>query len=567
MNKYIAIIMILMAFPVPVLAQPFSIIEERTDYGVSYNDVYVSFADSIGKDQYITNITFEFIDTDNTRAIEIADISLGQTYNIDTYGMTNISQGKYKTYAYECETLPANETHASSEICSDNYYSDKGELLDCDFVLADKTCLSEEYGAVGITQVYGYLPLPSTKEKLITDELKIEQKVEGSIPLAKNGTARIRITMPHVSFFGLDSVGYDENKYIIRACSQYGCSELDPFWYEAVYSYYSNYTVNDFVASVSGAILRVNASVLTSPCGTEDIVDSTGANISFYRNGCNLTPTQNITYFLKMPADATENVTVLHGNLTPVSDRTKCDVTVSTACDNEGYAGWSNRNGGGTPTMNQQTSTVLEGAYGFFAKQGTSWHQWFKAINLSASTVQPTRVLWNIWGYNSTTAPWLAVAKADDTAYGIAFRSSSGGQLQNYAWANIAGMVLDSDGWNTIIVDFDASGKYNLTIENLTGTYVSNGLSMASSSAVNLVAIEVGADSAVGVIGDTMAVFNFSNTGFTYAGTFPLGVAPPPAPDPVAVPIIVCFTIKPVCVDVSDRTLYMMKNNRMVCLS
>lgn len=328
-------------------------------------------------------------------------------------------------------------------------------------------------------------------------------------------------------------------------------------WYNTAYNYGLNYTISNFKASVTGAMMRVNASLLASPCGTERIIDGTGANVSFYRNGCNLTATGNILYFLTLPASDPINMTYLTGNLTPMPDASICDSSTSVGCDNEAFNGWSERDGGGVPTMSTQAVKVKEGNVGFVANNAGAWHQWYRDFNLSAAGIVPTRTLWNIWGYNGTTAPWLAMAKSDDTAYCLAFRSSAGGQLQNYAWVNIAGMILDSDNWNAITIDFDASGKYNLTIDNITGSFSANTLSMASTTAANCWYVEVGADSGVDVVGDTMAVFNYSNTAFAYNMTFEINATyTPPPVYPVAKPVVVCFKSKPICVDISDYTFY-----------
>jgi len=213
--------------------EPFEI-TERTVYRLTENELYLTFTDTIGKDQYITNITFDFANSDKTKTIEITDFLVYQSYLADIYGDANVSQGKYKTVInesipYSCidNVTKENTTCYRYEM---KYYDDKGVLMDCDYVLADKTCLKTERDVVGQETKYDYLPTPHTKEKTTIGSKKIEQKVEGSIPLPKDGTATIKIPMSHLLFYGINVDDW-ENKFNVSACSQYGCVILDPLWW------------------------------------------------------------------------------------------------------------------------------------------------------------------------------------------------------------------------------------------------------------------------------------------------------------------------------------------------
>lgn len=203
--------------------EPF-IITETTRYDISSNDVFVTFTDNIGKDQYITDVSFEFADSPKTRTISVDDIWMYQSYQKDVYGYYDESQGKYISSDQTC--ISANST----QYCTNNYYDSTGALMECDYVLEDKTCMSNVYGITGQATSYDYLPLPHTKEKIVQEGVKIEQKVEGSIPLPKGGSVTVKITMPHMPFYNV-AVAPWENKYDIVATSEYGTVVLDPIWY------------------------------------------------------------------------------------------------------------------------------------------------------------------------------------------------------------------------------------------------------------------------------------------------------------------------------------------------
>ncbi len=203
--------------------QPFGM-NETTSYGILDNYVYLEFRDLVSKEQYVTNITLTYVDSEKTRTIEINDFLVYRGYNEDVYGYVNVSQGKYKTANQTCEIFN------TTEICTDNYYDGLDQKMICNYVLADKTCLREDYVVTGQETRYDYLPTPQTKEKVVLNGIKIEQKVEGSVPLPKDGTVKIKIPMSHLLFYNI-TVPYSENKYNITACSQYGCVVLDPTWW------------------------------------------------------------------------------------------------------------------------------------------------------------------------------------------------------------------------------------------------------------------------------------------------------------------------------------------------
>jgi len=219
--------------------EPFEI-TDRTVYRLTENELYLTFTDTIGKDQYITDITFHFANSDKTKTIEIIDFLMYQSYLADVYGYVNVPQGKYKTAVNESIPYPCTDNVTKENTTcyryEMRYYDDKGVLMDCDYVLADKTCLKTERGVVGQETRYDYLPTPHTKDKTIMDGKKIEQKVEGSIPLPKDGSATIKIPMSHLLFYGITVEDW-ENKYNVSACSQYGCVILDPTWWNASYAY------------------------------------------------------------------------------------------------------------------------------------------------------------------------------------------------------------------------------------------------------------------------------------------------------------------------------------------
>ena len=209
---------------------PFSIIEIKTEYGITENIITLEIKDLIDKDQYITNISEIFADHYFTDEIEIKEVLLYQDYNANVYGYLNESQGKYKIVEIieECSSL--NETGNFTCVNITYYYDDKNNLLDCDYILEDKSCLKIIYGVIGTEIKSDFFNIPTTKEKIVIDGLKIEQKQDGfSIPLPKGSTIQLKIKYSHPLAYRLE-VPNEVNKYDIKITTADGSVVLDPIW-------------------------------------------------------------------------------------------------------------------------------------------------------------------------------------------------------------------------------------------------------------------------------------------------------------------------------------------------
>jgi len=267
---------------------PFTI-SERTEYGIIENTVYLTFTDTSDKAQYIDNITFTFMDSDRTRTVTIKDFLLNQSVVIDDYGYVNKSIGKYET----SKNITIGEGENSTWYMK--YYDNDENEMSCVYVLLDKSCMVGIYKVIENHIEYQFLDTPNTKEKIVTNGLKIEQKVSGSVPLTKLGNAEIKITMPHILFFNLD-IPYNENKYNITACSQYGCSELDPTWWNSSFKYNASISSNQianrnesitfFMSNISG---WARTQVLSN-CNDIRIVNaSNNEQLDYFVDICNST--------------------------------------------------------------------------------------------------------------------------------------------------------------------------------------------------------------------------------------------------------------------------------------
>jgi len=208
---------------------PFSITEINTDYSIAENVITLEAKDLIDKDQFITDISEIFADHPLTDEIEIKEVLLNQSYESDIYGNLNESQGKYKTFetVEECYNETVNETYCYNVTY---YYDDLNNTMDCDYTLDDKTCLKTVYTVIGTETKYDFLNLPTTKEKIVIDGLKIEQKQDGlSIPLPKGGTVRVKIRYSHPLAYRLE-VPENVNKYNVSMTTADGSVILDPYW-------------------------------------------------------------------------------------------------------------------------------------------------------------------------------------------------------------------------------------------------------------------------------------------------------------------------------------------------
>uniref|UniRef100_A0A6H1ZIY9 LamG-like jellyroll fold domain-containing protein n=1 Tax=viral metagenome TaxID=1070528 RepID=A0A6H1ZIY9_9ZZZZ len=235
-NRILLVVLIFLLVLIPFgnpATEPFSITEIRTDYGIAENTIYLEIKDLLGKDQFITNISEIFADHELTDQIEIKEILLKQDYLVNVYGDFNQSYEIKKVNVTEtCSEV--NETNGTSTCYETvNYFDALGILLNCNYVVnQNKTCLITTQVITGTVTKQDYFNLPSNKEKIKIEGVKIEQKQSGlSIPLPKNGTVYLKIRYSHPFNYGLE-VSDEVNKYDIKITTADGSVILDPEWYE-----------------------------------------------------------------------------------------------------------------------------------------------------------------------------------------------------------------------------------------------------------------------------------------------------------------------------------------------
>lgn len=216
--------------------EPFTI-TERTEYGILENIRYTTITENLGKDQII-DINDIFHHNHLTQQIFNEQVLLNQSYEVNIYGIENVSLGKYKQMKDGCVV------NLNGTICTTDYYDDLNNLMDCDYVLEDKSCLKLENTIIGTEIRYDYLPIPSLKEKLIIDSKKIEMKSEG-IPLPKNSIIQIKTIYSHPLAILQNKPTDLQNKYNITVCSNDGldCSTLDPTWFNSSWSKCRNISI------------------------------------------------------------------------------------------------------------------------------------------------------------------------------------------------------------------------------------------------------------------------------------------------------------------------------------
>ena len=277
---------------------PFEI-SEMTKYDFSKNIVFIEFKNLLDKDQYITNITFYFADSSKTITIDMSNPSVYQSYQEDVYEYVNESHGEYGDYKHSCIVM-ANQ----SETYSNKYYDAEGKELECDYVV-DKSCLKEKLDVVGQIMRYDYLAVPSTKERTLDGEV-IKQKIDGNILIPKDGSAKVKIEMPHLAFYGIN-VDEWENKYNISACSNEGCVVLDPEWWAGSWSYRTcfNITSPNSIPNVSVNLTMdtstlIGDSKLQPDCGDFRVVNSSdNSTIEWGIDICNSSDS-NISFKMNM---------------------------------------------------------------------------------------------------------------------------------------------------------------------------------------------------------------------------------------------------------------------------
>jgi hypothetical protein len=328
--------------PVEASSDTFAI-TETTDYDILENYVYLELTDLSGKGQHIANITFDFADSGKTRTIGIDDMLVEQASEEDVYSNVQVPIGEYKSTQHSCALAGINQT----ESCTDYYYDSKNELMDCDLA-KEGQCYKMEMQVIGTQTKYDYVPAPIAKDKAILSD-KIRQRVDGSLIVPMDGSLRLMIRVSHLDFYGVTVQDW-ENKYNITACSDEKCVTLDPYWWSGYWAYRTNFTISNGVAGFYGYPITINVSDFSGfRCGSERWIDQTSgsnATVSFFRthavegnqdsslNGCNETPTSNLTYYVNLPHNGMNVLALYTGNTSPILDLSSAqDISINSYGD------------------------------------------------------------------------------------------------------------------------------------------------------------------------------------------------------------------------------------------
>lgn len=350
--------------------------------------------------------------------------------------------------------------------------------------------------------------------------------------------------LPHVS--GIKNISYSINGDTLKisgyASKAYWTMDLgtyatlDPTWANTTYYNKSiTYNVSSVAQGSKMVIFNISASTPVGyRCGREalygGLANGSIVLLNFF-SLCNQSATSLSWYFYTAPSGSNLiNISLYSQNLSAVNSLSQCNMLTSTSCDSETFTGYSNRNGGAIGTFEPQQDFVREGSYGFTLQSAATWTQFYKANNLSSSGMVPSRMLINLYGYGAGVSWYYGITDSTGGTVGnVLINRVSAGQLQNYAWPNIAGIVFNTSGWNSLIYDFDASGNYNLTLINQTGAYAVNTISMVGTTASNGVAMMIGSDSGSQTLyGDLWAYGNYSAIAHTYDSNATQPPATPP---------------------------------------
>lgn len=409
---------------------PFTI-TERTEYDILTNKVYIEITELTGQDQTV-DIRNIFLRHSLTEQISYEDVLMLQGYSVDDYGWANVSIGKYVMSETNCAT------ENTTKICKTYYKSDKGEticesvgegsdekLITCDYMLPDKSVLKKQWQVIDSHTEYDYLSMPTVKKNTTTDEKKIEQKQEG-IPLPKNSKVQLKFLVKH-PLFGPDfSVPSDVNKYNISACSQYGCAELDPIWWDENYNYKRIYNFYNPTATDSWFPILVNMTPLTnfnsdlSDFRSVDSIeinehkynyefkDSSGTYTLFHfkPNSTGIKANKNYTSYIyysyasAINNSQPKNVWNVTGHWTLDDDTVKDDTLTY------------NLTATGTPQFITNSSCAFGNCYGF--QDSTGIFLGTGSINSGSS-------------YNFTLSGWILMKAYDTTERGYIFWANSGG--------------------------------------------------------------------------------------------------------------------------------------------
>lgn len=239
-------------------------INERTVYGFTANDLYLTIGENLGKNQVI-NITSIYPNFPELQSITYSDVLMNQSYQSPIYGYANISIGKYSKTNTTTELKSYwNETvldFMNKSVVVNHYYWSNDTEMFCEWVLADKSCMFSKYQQTGTETKWDYLPLSNaTKSKFVLNGISVSYG-QNQIPLPKNSIIQLKMTYTHPIAYGLGSPNVEMNKYNISIANQDGDKGLlDPAWYNTSSNYCKNVNVTGGSAALTDFPFALNVS-------------------------------------------------------------------------------------------------------------------------------------------------------------------------------------------------------------------------------------------------------------------------------------------------------------------
>jgi hypothetical protein len=289
--------------------EPFTI-TEITEYDLTENTIYINITENLGKDQTI-NVSSLFKDSDLTNKIDYKNIEIYKNVTVNTYGYVNTSLGKFKKNNQTYDKIGNSEKKAS--LPYEHYFLEDDTEVFCDYILKDKSCISEDYGVNGTTTVEKFSKLENKKNEKYKKNSKVENRIDG-ISLPKNSMIQLKITYKHPISFNSNAPSDSINKYDIVVNSLDGVysTVLDPTWWNSSWNYkqlinitenqgvsLNNYGVNVTIDTQS----LISAGKMQSACQDVRFVNSTEDGVLRWKNltACNTSSTvfqveTNITY-------------------------------------------------------------------------------------------------------------------------------------------------------------------------------------------------------------------------------------------------------------------------------
>jgi len=312
----------------------------------------------------------------------------------------------------------------------------------------------------------------------------------------------------------------------------------------------TNFTINNPTANFKGTLITVNVSDYPSLlCGGERWTFDNETNVSYWRVNCNVSTTDLIRYYIGTGLD---NLTLWTGNNTEVSDNSNIFSNALIQGDNFDDDSINSTQWNITGSVEEESGKIWLNTTGTWKEIFTS-----KTYNTSVCSIGNVSIK-DFTSSNLVFGFATVSGSAPLNAFQTNYPSANQWNYRMYVGGEGGGSTGNSNtGWQILEICRNASSSVNFRINYTTFVNFTNEI-ITGMKEGRMQSILDGS----WISADWWIITNYSFPEPYYVNetteskTIPI--------NSITEPIVVCFKIKSICVKLSDFSIYILKENKLI---